>query len=102
MPIAKFSEEQMTACLVEVENNEGRSLRAIVREFDLLESTVRMRLKRRTEVASGVAPLKMGRPTVISQEEEAILAQCIGTLCRIGLSPNMDEIRIIVGEYQYQ
>ena len=58
-----------------------------------------MRVKRRTKFASGVALPKMGRPTVIPQEEEAILAQCIGTLCHIGLSPTMDEIRIIVGEY---
>ena len=99
MPTAKFTEEQMTACLVEVEKNEGRSLRAIGGEFDLPESTVGMRLKRRNQVAAGVAPPKLGRPTIISPEEEAILAQCIGTLCRIGLSPTVDEIRIIVGEY---
>ena len=73
MPTAKFSEEQMTACLVEVEKNEGRSLRAIAGEFDLPESTVRMRLKRRSQVAVGVVPPKLVRPTIISLEEEATM-----------------------------
>ena len=74
-------------------------MRAVVREFDLPESSVRMRLKRKVEDGSGVKPPKIGRPTVIPPNEEKCLADSIGVLCRNGFSPSMEDIRSIVGEY---
>ena len=74
-------------------------MRAVAREFDLPESSVRMRLKRKVEDSRGVKPPKIGRPTIIPPKEEVCLADCIGILCRKGFSPSMEDIRSIVGEY---
>ena len=95
-----YTEENMSACLKEVDKKDGRSLRKIAAEFGIHESTVRLRLKKRLQIESGAEPpKKVGRPTVISATDESCLAECISVLCKNGFSPTLDEIRLIVSDY---
>ena len=94
-----YTEEKMSACLKEVDKKDWHSLRKIAVAFDIHESTVRLRLKRRLQIDSGDAPKKVGRPTVISATDEVCLAECISVLCKNGFSPTLDEIRLIVSDY---
>ena len=94
-----YTEEQMSACLKEIDKKDGRSLRKIAAGFSIHEATVRLRLKRRQQIELGETPKKVGRPTVISAIDEACLAECITVLCKNGFSPTLDEIRLIVSDY---
>ena len=98
MPKASFTEAQMDKCLADIAKKDGRSLREVCRNNGINEASVRTRIKRNEKAVAHGDP-KIGRPTVISKEDEKELADCIAILCKNGFSPTLDDIRLIVQKY---
>ena len=93
----KFTEVQMSACLEDIAKKDGRSIRRIAAAHNLHEATVRLRIKKSKAAEDPLR--KVGRPTILSKEEETTLANCINVLCKNGFSPSIDDVRLIVSDY---
>ena len=74
----------------------GFGVRATAGKYNLSERLICHRMKKEL---SGEPPSKMGRPTTLTKEEEGQLAQCIGTLCKLGFSPTKSDLQNLVKDY---
>ena len=86
----KFTEQHMSACLQEIAKKDGRSIRRIAAEHNIHDATVRLHVKKLKAIESGEdRSWKVGRPCILSMEEESTLAKCI-VVCKNGFSSSID------------
>ena len=74
----------------------GTSIRKAARQYGMTDGILRYKLKQRSE---GSVVNNTGRPTILSKTEEALLAEVVRTLCRIGFSPTRENMKDLVKEY---
>ena len=93
-----WMEEQLTSALTAVEANPQRSQRAIAKEFNISESTLRARLKLKRE--RGTIELeKCGRKPTLDKNTELEISSCIDILCKNGFSPTFNDIQNQIQKY---
>ena len=81
----KFTEEQLNS-LLDAINRKEKSYAEVAKELQVTDSCLR---KRNIQQQAGITPTGSGRKPVFDREVERELAQCIGTLCKVGFSPNV-------------
>ena len=79
-----------------LEIQSGQSLRSTASKYGMSEGGLRYRLK---QIEKGEVNVKIGRPTAFNAETEKQLAECIGTMCKLGFSPTVPEILNLVSSY---
>ena len=89
-----WDEDDMKSALSEITG--GSSIRAMAAKYGMSEGNIR---HRRNILAAGKSLSVAGRPSVLNAEQEKQLAECIGSMCRMGFSPSREQIKELVQEY---
>ena len=74
----------------------GVSIRNAAVKYGMSEGTLRFRLKK---IRAGESFVGSGKKPVIKKDVEQNIAACIGTLCKLGLSPTMTKVIELVANY---
>ena len=88
--ISPWTEDDMQSAM-HLRRSSTLSTRAIAKQFNVDEATLRRRVKKET---AGVALKKAGRKAALSEDTEHLMARCVRTLCQNGFSPVMMQIRV--------